>query len=78
MGFEAGEELQRRFVGVATGMGRGRKVEIDPAGQGPHAVDAAVLAGKVEEGAKAAVVDAFRQQVEEFLLGGEDIGSALR
>ena len=77
MGFEIGEELQRRFVGVATGMGRGSQVKIDPAGKGPHAVDAAILTGAIEEGAKAAVIDALRQQVEEFLLRSEDIGPAL-
>ena len=77
MGFEAGEELQRCFVRVAAGMGRGGQVEIDPAGQGPDAIDAAVLATAVEEGAKAAVVKPLRQQIEEFLLGGEDIGPAL-
>ena len=76
MGFEIVEELQRRFVRVAAGMGRDGKVEIDPAGKGPDAINAAVLAGEVEKGAVAAVVDPLRQQLEEFLLRGEDIGAA--
>ena len=73
MGFEIGEELQCRFVGVAAGMGRGGKVEIDPASEGPDTVDAAVFAAAVEEGAVAAVVDPLRQQIEEFLFSGKDI-----
>lgn len=77
VGFEIIEELQRHVIGVATGMGRGCQVEIDAAGEGSDAIDAAVLAAEVEERAVAAVVDPLRQQIEKFLLRGKDIGPAV-
>lgn len=73
VGFEIVEELQGHFVGIAAGMVGGGKVEVDPAGKGTHAVDAAVFAVQIKKRAIAAVVGPFREKIKKFLFRCKDI-----
>ena len=57
-------------------MAGGSDIVIDPAGEWPHTVDAAVPPGRVEEGAEAIVVLPFRQEVENLLFPGKNIRAA--
>ena len=76
MRLEIIKQLQGRVIRVTAVMSRGGKVEVDPAGKRPDAIDAAVFSDKIEKRAVSGSVEPFRQQLQHLLLIGKHIGPA--